>query len=190
MKVMLEYALGEEWEHSHHVPVEEGQYVLMVRDPRDSFASHWRLYLHDNPGTQVTQLEFVDMLLKGNMGSHQDWNIGWVPHTQALLDWVFPHRYEVQFVRYEWLYARPRYELGYALARFGRRDIPLERIQEAVRNTRGKRWDPSDLPVDDEMGKPGKGCCLEPATLAALIDYCGPLMVELDYLGETDGIGD
>ena len=48
LKAMLEHALGEELAHSHFWPEEEGEYVLIVRDPRDCFASHWRLYQRDN----------------------------------------------------------------------------------------------------------------------------------------------
>jgi len=189
MKAMLEYTTGEEWQHSHHVPTEKGQYVLMIRDPRDSFASHWRLYQHDHPGTQATELEYIDLFLKGNHPSHDHWNIGWMPHTQALLEWFSNHMTSTPLIRYEWLYAYPARELRYALLQMSRFGAPLERVQEAIQLTRGKRCDPSTLPVDDMMGKPGKRGMLQKSTLDALLDYCGPLMEELGYLSPR-GIDD
>jgi len=186
MKAMLEYALREEWGHSHHIPEVDGQYVLMVRDPRDSFVSHWRLYQHDHPGVQMSELEYVDFFLKGNHSSHDHWNIGWVPHTRALLEWFYRHLSSVPLVRYEWLYARPAQELRFILLHMGKFGAPLERVQGAIQHTQGKRCDPSTLPVDDTMGSPGKWRALQEATLHALIDYCGPLMEELGYLNSGE----
>ena len=181
MREMLNRLTGEEWEHSHHVPEAEGHYVLMIRDPRDSFASHWRLYQHDQR-EPCTELEFVEMFLKGDQASHLDWNVGWVPHTQALLNWHLRHLDASGLVQYEELYQQPVRVMVALLDRIEGRAAPIEQVAKMVMCTRSTRWDPSTLPVDAQMGRPGKGRNLTPATMAALLDYCGPLMRELGYL--------
>ena len=185
MKEMLAQLTGEEWGHSHHVPTqEEERCVLMIRDPRDSFYSHWLLYQHDHPDAPVGQQEFVDLFLKGQMESHQGWNVGWAPHTQALLDWQDARPTKARCIRYELLFYHSVWSLSHVLAWMGREraDVPLGRIAEVVRQTKGARCDPSDLPVGSEMGTPGKGDALQPDVLAALLAYCGPLMRQLGYL--------
>jgi len=176
LKAMLEGALGEELGHSHHVPEQEGQYVLVIRDPRDSFASHWRLYQAD--GGQASELEIVDLLLKGQMESHQGWNTGWVPHTERLLAL---EAQGVPLVRYEELYAYPIRVIGDTIRRLGY-EVSAARIVRSVVQARGVRHDPSTLPMDGaEMGRPGKGRTLHPRTMRALMAYCGPLMERLGY---------
>ena len=187
MKAMLESTLGEEFAHDHSCPGVEGiQYVLLVRDPRDAFASHWRLYQKDYPG-QSTELGFIDLFLKGGMESHHNWNIGWVPHTRKLLEWNERHTSSASLVRYEQMYATPEKVLEEVLARLGRRDVSKGRIAEAVRETQGRRCDPSDLKADSDMGRPGKWRAqLRDSTVRALIEYCGSEMVELGYLSREE----
>lgn len=182
MKAMLEYALGEELTHAHSYQEEEnGQYVLMIRDPRDAFASHWRLYQKDHPG-EKTERGFVEFFLEGK-GMHQhNLNIGWVAHTRKLIEWHGRDPRHVALVRYERLYAAPRITLVKTLVGIGRRDILRWRIFRAKRLTRRRRCDPSDLPVDGNMGRPGKWRGqLQPETVRALLAYCGKLMIELGY---------
>lgn len=178
LKAMLEHALGEEVGHSHFWPDAEGEYVLVVRDPRDVFASHWRLYRNDNPDTELTELEYVDYFMKGKGLGDREWAVGWVAHTQKLMSLRGLH----PFVYYEHLYRRPEETLIQVLSTL-RGDVPQVRyIMEAVRETRGVRCDPSTLLVDQWMGQPGKWAHqLHPATVLAIEHYCGDLMKELGY---------
>jgi len=181
MKAMLESALGEAVAHDHHLPQEnDGLYVMMLRDPRDTFLSHWSLYQRDFPG-QCTEQGFVDRLMKGRMESHHNWNIGWVPYTRQLLEWSECHLSSL--VRYEQMYANPEQALEQVLERLGRLDVSKGRIAEAVRSVRGRRCDPSDLKVGSDMGRPGKWRTqLRAQTVSALIEYCGSEMIKLGYL--------
>lgn len=182
LKTMLGHALGEEVAQSHMWPETEGKYVLIVRDPRDAFASHWRLYRHDNPGTSLTELDFVDYFMKGE-GLSQPWGVGWVPHTRKLFEMreVYPLAF------YERLYTHPEVMLSRVLSGLYM-GVPLSITVEAVRSTKGVRCDPSTLPVDVNMGLPGKWKHeLQPATVWALEDYCGELMDELGYARSVDG---
>lgn len=175
LKAMLEHALDEDLAHSHFWPEGEGEYVLIVRDPRDAFASHWRLYQHDYPDTQQTELGFVDYFMRGD-GIERAWGCGWVPHTLKLmkLSVLYP------LVYYEGLYAQPEKILTWVLAEMGKES---PRIAEAVRWTEGLRCDPSGLPVENEMGKPGKWKVqLQPGTVRAIRAYCGEVMKELGYV--------
>lgn len=179
MKALLESTLGEEVGHSHAVPSDpEQQYVLMVRDPRDSLASHWRLYRHDER-PECTELEFVDLLLKGGMESHQGWNIGWVPHTQALLDWNEEHGSPL--VSYEELYEDPQRVLISVLKKLGVK-ASAKVVAQAVEELNDRRCDPSGLPAED-LGQPGRWESeLLEETIHAVVRYCGGLMVELGYI--------
>lgn len=181
LKAMLEEALGEELVHDHSCPdVADGQYVLIVRDPRDAFASHWRLYQEENPG-ESTELGFVDLLMRGQMQSHRNWNIGWVLHTKRLLAWNAQHPHLAPLVRYEQMYTHPRLTLASVLETMGQ-EVPFSRIREAVQRTRD-RCDPSDLGIEEDMGRPGKWKAqLQDATVCALLESCGDLMAEMGYL--------
>ena len=187
LKVMLEHALGEKLAHSHTPPVGAGgQYAFIIRDPREVLASHWRLYKHDQPGQQ-TERGFVDYFLKGEGLRQHPWGVGWVAHTTQLLERNQSDPQRFPLVRHEQLYAAPERELERVLRALGRDDIPEMRIAEAVRHTRGKRCDPSSLPVEGNMGEPGKWQeQLRPETICAVLDYCGPLMGALDYEGVKD----
>jgi len=181
MKALLEYSTGEVWGHDHRLPDEDGTYVLMLRDPMDTFWSHWRLYQHDNPD-QCTELRFVDILMRGQMESHRGWNIGWVPYIQGLLGWHDAHPETALLVRYEQLSAAPDHTLAEVLDRLGKAPC-YGRIASAIHQTLGARCDPSSLPVTPEMGKAGQWrTALQPATICALLGYCGPTMQELGYL--------
>jgi len=182
MKAMLEYALGEELAHSHaHEGIEGGRYVLMVRDPRDAFASHWRLYQKDHPGER-TELGLVEFFMEGKGMSQHNLSLGWAAHARKLLAWHKRDPRHTSLVRYERLYAAPGMALARALADIGRWNIPRWHIVKAVQSTQGQRCDPSDLPVDGEMGRPGKWKSqLHKSTVRALQAYCGPLMTELGY---------
>jgi len=181
MKAMLEHVQGVEWGHDHRLPDEEnGLYVLMLRDPRDTFLSHWKLYQRDSPGA-CTELRFVDLLMKGQMESHQGWNIGWVPYVQQLVEWDRTHPHFSTLVRFERLHENPERVLSEALSRL---DLPAcyGRLSEAVYQTLGVRCDPSDLPSAWEMGRAGRWRTeLQPQTVDALLDYCGPMMDTLGY---------
>lgn len=184
LKTMLGHALGEEVAQSHMWPEAEGKYVLIVRDPRDAFASHWRLYRHDNPDTDLTELGFMGYFMKGE-GLSQEWGVGWVPHTRKLreaeLDALYP------LVYYEALYKRPELTLAW-LSKELTVDVQMLRIMNALHRTRDVRCDPSTLPVDVDMGLPGKWKHeLQPATVWALEDYCGEMMDELGYARSIDG---
>lgn len=182
MKVMLESALGEELAHDHHLPQEkDGLYVMMLRDPMDTFWSHWNLYRHDSPG-QCTELGFFDMLMRGQMESHQGWNIGWVPYVHGLLAWHQDHPSTAPLVRYEQLYRNPDHILAQTIDGLGF-GVCYERSAGAVHKTLGVRCDPSGLSASREMGKPGAWIeHLRAETVDALLNYCGPMMTELGYL--------
>lgn len=177
LKALLEGTTGREWAHSHACPEKaDREYVLIVRDPRDAFASHWRLYQHDHPGMRRTELEHLRYFMEGHRTTLHLYG-GWASHTQKLLKWstLYP------LVYYEGLYAHPEQTLAWILAELGI-GLPTSRIKAAVRASQGQRRDPSPLPVDAEMGRPGKGeIQLEKETIQALIAYCGDLMAELNY---------
>jgi hypothetical protein len=89
-------------------------------------------------------------------------------------------------VFYEVLYDHPGKTVLWTLLEL-KRDAPVRRIMEAVGNTSYVRCDPSTLPIDVNMGLPGKWKHeLQPATVWALLDYCGELMDELGY-ARSDG---
>jgi len=184
LKALLERTTNEPWAHTHACPQDvRHPHVLIVRDPRDAFASHWRLYQHDqNP--EQTQAAFLDFLLKGQGGPGRPWGMGWVAHTQRLIELNRQYPRRAPFVYYERLYARPEQVMHRVLYTMGER-VAQEDISAAVIATKGKRCDPSTLGVDADMGRPGKGReQLEPSVLRALLDYCGPMMVRLGYIDE------
>ena len=186
MKTMIECALGEELAHAHAYPESVGdQYILMVRDPRDVLASHWRLYERAYPGKQ-TELGFVESFLEGKGPNQHKWNLGWVAYTGKLLEWNERNPQHTSLVRYERLYEAPGITLARTLVGIGRYDPWRWRISRAVRFTWGRRCDPSDLPVDGNMGRPGKWAVhLAAPTVQAVLAYCGPVMSELGYLGKA-----
>jgi len=179
LKAILESLSGEEVGHSHALPNQQGEYIFIIRDPRDTFFSHWKLYQYGTPDPQVTELGFVDLLMKGQMESHQGWNIGWVPYIEELLEWRAVYGYPM--VRYEDLRAAPFPELSWIAFQL-KLNVTENNIRTAIRDTRDTRWDPSSLPIDREMGKSEKWRGqLKTETLIALLNYCGYLMVELGY---------
>jgi len=179
LKTLLGHALEEEVLQSHCLPEPgDGKFALIVRDPRDVFASHWRLYRHDNPDTDLDELQFVDYFMKGE-GLAQEWGIGWVPHTRRLVELKLSTRGPLVF--YEGLHTRPELTLTW-LASELEAEVNMPHIMQAVHKTRGVRCDPSTLPVDVDMGEPGKWRAqIQPATVWALEEYCGELMDELGY---------
>jgi len=177
LKTMLEHALGEEVAQSHMWPSAEGEHVLIMRDPRDAFSSHWRLFRHDNPGTDMDELQFVDYFMKGE-GLSQPWGVGWAAHTRKLLGFrgIYP------LIRYEQLYQKPIETLIELRGAIRRQGVPVYAFIGAVEHLWGQRCDPSTLPADVNMGLPGKWEReLLPATVWALEDYCGDLMDALGY---------
>ena len=185
LRAMLGYALDEQLVHSHAFPeIVENQCVLIVRDPRDAFASRCRL----RGVRRDLEKEELDLFLRGPNPGEPEWRIGWEPYTRKILELAarFPRR--APLVRYEQLYAAPEEVLAQVLATIGRDDISAARIAEAVRRTRGVRCDPSDFPEDENMGRPGKWeAQLEKETARALLEDCGELMVEMGYLGKEGG---
>lgn len=177
LKAMLESATGQEWAQSHVCQEEaDGECVLIVRDPRDAFASHWRLYQHDHPGTQRTELEHLRYFMEGH-STTPHLRGGWVPHTQKLfeLSTLYP------LVHYEGLYTHPEQTLAWVLAELGT-GFPTSHIAVVVQAAQGQRHDPSPFPVDAEMGKPGKWKAqLQTSTIEALVAYCEELIVEIGY---------
>jgi len=186
LKKMLEHALGEELAHSHPYPeVVESQYVLIVRDPRDTFASRWRMEGTRFPA-RWTEEEHLDHFLHRTLLRAPSWHIGWGPYTRKLLELAarFPH--SALLVRYEDVYAAPEATLAKLIATLGR-DISEARVADAVERTRGVRCDPSSFPADENMGRPGKWEAeLKQATVRTLLEDCGELMAELGYISRAE----
>ncbi|NIV29629.1 MAG: hypothetical protein GWN58_09000, partial [Anaerolineae bacterium] len=121
---------------------------------------------------------FVDYFMKGD-GLAQPWGVGWVAHTRELIQLRL--RTACPFVFYEVLYEHPGKTVLWTLRELGT-SVPVRRIMEAVGKTSYVRCDPSTLPVDVDMGSPGKWRHdLQPTTVLALEGYCGELMDELGY---------
>jgi len=181
---MLEYALGEPVVHAHAYPeVVESPHVLIIRDPRDAFASRCRL--REAVGVcREMEMEELALFLHGPNPGEPYWRVGWTPYTGKILDLAdcFPHL--APLVRYEALYAAPEAVLARVLATLGRDDVSLVQIADAVERTRRVRWDPTDFPADEDMGRPGKWRAeLQEATVRALVEDCGELMQCLGYGG-------
>lgn len=178
---MLSGAQDEQWAHSHACPGSITEPVtLIVRDPRDAFASFCRLYVHEH-GPENTQAALLGFMFEKEEGTGRPWDMGWVAHTQAMID--LNHRYprRAPLVYYEHLYSRPLRTLKRVLKTLRER-VPPEQVAEAVERTEGRRCDPSTLEIDRDMGRPGKGReQLEAAVLRELLDYCGPMMSRLGY---------
>ena len=184
LRVMLEYALGEPVVHAHAYPeVVESPHVLIIRDPRDAFASRCRL--REAVGVcREMEMEELALFLHGPNPGEPYWRVGWTPYTGKILDLAdcFPHL--APLVRYEALYAAPEAVLARVLATLGRDDVSLVQIADAVERTRRVRWDPTDFPADEDMGRPGKWRAeLQEATVRALVEDCGELMQCLGYGG-------
>ena len=179
LKAMLEHALGEPLEHTHACPeVPEGQCVLIVRDPRDALASICRA------SPSKTEREALRLFLEGSQQGHPEWRIGWVPYIRNVLDLArrFPDR--TLIVRHEEIYAAPEEMLARIIVALGKNDVSATQIEEAVRRTNGRRCDPTDLAVDQDMGRPGKWKGqLGEETVRLLLESCGAPMVEMGYLG-------
>jgi len=180
---MLEYALNEPVVQAHAYPeVVESPHVLIVRDPRDAFASRCRLREAVGVRSKM-EMEELSLFLSGPNPGEPYWRVGWTPYTRKILALAdgFPHL--APLVRYEELYAAPEAVLAQAIATLGRDDVSGVQIADAVKRTCGVRWDPTSFPADGNMGRPGKWKAeLQEATVRALLEDCGELMIELGYL--------
>jgi len=181
LQAMLSGAQDEQWGHSHACPGSITEPVtLIVRDPRDAFASFCRLYVHEH-GPEKTQSELLGFMFEKEKGPGRPWDMGWVAHTQAMIDLNRRYPRRAPFVYYERLHSHPVRVLNRILRTLGKR-VPPERVGWAVGRTEDRRCDPSTLEIDGDMGRPGKGReRLEAAVLRELLDHCGPMMSRLGY---------
>lgn len=185
LQEMLRRATGLEVFHSHAIPTsdladEKNRYIFIIRDPRDAFVSHYRLYLHDHPGTQRTQMEHLELFFKGKEMTQPYFHLGWVDHTHSLLGVAYHLSPFIGVTRHESLVDDTQGELVRILCRY---QIPVDewKIEEIIRTVSRIRCDPSSLPPED-MGRVGKYReILDKKTECALWSYCGNLMEALGY---------